>query len=167
LTNLIGADKPGESIKVQLASIESASDSAVLNGDELLVQKSNFEFINENQTPVATFSSDGDLALTGSLRLGQNLEIASDSGELVNGRSAGQAVLEAGATEVTIMSDKLEENSMIYVTPMNSTNNQVLYVKNKLTDSPFTPENEAQFTVAIDYALGHNVVFNWWIIQLN
>ena len=144
-----------------------ASESATLDGEDLLVQKSNFEFINENQTPVATFSSNGDLALTGSLRLGQNLEIASNSGELVNGRSAGQAILTAGTTEITIPSDKIEANSMIYVTPMNSTNNQVLYVKNKITDSPFTPENEAQFTVAIDYALGHNVTFNWWIIQLN
>jgi len=101
------------------------------------------------------------------LRLSQNTEIASDSGEVVNSRSAGQTILEAGQTEITIISDKIEENSMIYITPMNSTNNQVLYVKNKITDSSFTPENEAQFTVAIDYALDHNVVFNWWIIQLN
>jgi len=162
LTNLISANKAGESIKVQLASLEESLES-----EDLIVQKSNFEFINENNNPVASFSATGDLALTGSLRLGQKVEIASNSGELINSRSAGQAILEAGKTEITIMSDKIEENSMIYVTPMNSTNNQVLYVKNKTTDSPFTPENEAQFTVAIDYALGHNVVFNWWIIQLN
>ena len=162
LTNLISANKAGESIKVQLASLEESLES-----EDLIVQKSNFEFINENNNPVASFSAAGDLALTGSLRLSQNVEIASNSGELVNSRSAGQAVLTAGKTEITIMSDKIEENSMIYVTPMNSTNNQVLYVKNKTTDSPFTPEKEGQFTVAIDYALGHNVVFNWWIIQLN
>ncbi|HAZ72971.1 MAG TPA: hypothetical protein DCW58_00005, partial [Candidatus Pacebacteria bacterium] len=160
LTNLISPNNPGENIQVKLASNE-------LSGEDLSIQKSNFEFINENDTPVASFSSAGDLALVGSLRLGQNIEIASDSGELVSNRSAGQATLIAGTTEITIASDKIEENSMIYVTPMNSTNNQVLYVKNKITDSPFTPENEAQFTVAIDYVLGHNVTFNWWIVQLN
>jgi predicted acyltransferase (DUF342 family) len=165
LTNLIGSNKPGESIQVKLASLESeaASDGASLSGDELLVQKSNFEFINENNTPVASFSANGDLALTGSLRLGQspqqNQEIASESGTLVDNRSAGQAVLPAGSTEMTIKSNKVEESSMIYITPTNSTNNQVLYVKNKIANG--------QFTVAIDYALGQDVTFNWWIIQLN
>ncbi len=160
LTNLISANNPGENIQVQLSNPQVGSDSAPLTS-------SNFEFIDEKQNPVATVSANGDLALAGSLRLGQNTPVASEAGELTNHRSAGQAVLAAGSTEVTIMSDKVEEGSMIYVTPMNSTNNQVLYVKNKITDSTFTPENEAQFTVAIDYALGHNVVFNWWIIQLN
>ena len=38
-------------------------------------------------------------------------------------------------------------------------------LKGKLLDSPFTPENEAQFTVGFDTALGHNVNFNWWIVN--
>ena len=164
LANLISPRQAGENIQVKLAALEENSD---LNSQDLLVKKSNFEFIDEHDTPVASFSARGDLALSGSLRLGQNVEIASGSGGVINTRSAGQAVLPAGTTTVTIMSDKIEENSMIYITPLNSTNNQVLYVKNKLADSPFTPENEGQFTVAIDYALGHNVIFNWWIIQLN
>jgi hypothetical protein len=164
LTNLISSNQPGESIKVQLAT-----NTAVSSESAVLVQENNFEFIDENQTPVASFSANGDLALTGSLRLGQSLGVATESGQLVatNQRSAGQALLPAGTTEITISSDKVEENSMIYVTPMNSTNNQVLYVKSKITDSTFTPENEAQFTVGIDYALGQDVVFNWWIVQLN
>jgi hypothetical protein len=161
LTNMISAETPGEDIRVQLSNAQQGSDSAII------MQKSDFEFIDETKTPVATVSANGDLALTGSLRINQNPTTASESGELVSGRSAGQAVLQAGATEITIMSDKVEENSMIYVTPLNSTNNQVLYVKNKITDSSFTPENDGQFTVAIDYVLGHNVTFNWWIIQLN
>lgn len=160
LTNMIGTEKPGENIQVQLASIQQGTDSAT-------IAKSNFEFIDETRSPVATVSASGDIALTGSLRINQNSGIVGDSGTLTAGRSAGQAILEAGATEITIISDKVEENSMIYVTPLNSTNNQVLYVKNRITDSSFTPENDGQFTVAIDYALGHNVVFNWWIIQLN
>lgn len=154
LTNLIGADRPGENIRVQLAS-----NSASLDNPELTVQKSNFEFIDENQTPVATFSSAGDLALTGSLRLGQKLAIASDN--------AGQATLPANNTEIIIPSDQVEANSMIYVTPINSTNNQVLYVKNKTIDDPSTTANEASFSVAVDFALGQDVKFNWWIVQLD
>ncbi len=158
LTNLIGADRPGEDIQVQLVTLDE-------NGEDL--RHSSFAFVNESLQPVASFSASGDLSLTGSLRLGQ-VNTATNSGELVNAqRSAGQAILPAGSTEITITSAKLEENSMIYVTPLNSTNNQVLYVKNKIADSPFTPENDAIFTVGIDYPLGQDVTFNWWIIQLN
>ncbi len=162
LTNLISAENPDESIKVQLASLDQDP-----NSDQTIVRQNNFEFINEQATPVASFSATGDLALTGSLRLGQNGTDGTQPGQTTAGRSAGQAILQAGQTEVSIESDKVEENSMIYITPMNSTNNQVLYVKNKIADSSFTKENEGQFTVGIDYPLDHNVIFNWWIIQLN
>jgi len=172
LTTLIGAENPGESIQVQLASVQTSTDSATIGGGD--VQESNFEFVDENQTPVATFSANGDLALTGSLRLGQNAsqtaDTTSESEQLTTGRSAGQATLPAGSTEVTIRSDKLEANSMIYVTPMNSTNNQVLYVKDKVVDDSSTLENGAtakSFTVAIDSALEQDITFNWWLVQLN
>lgn len=163
LTNLIGANRPGEDIQVQLATTLADSNFPEADG----VTHSNFEFVDENLAPVASFSATGDLSLSGSLRLNQGTKIASGSGELSSGGSAGQAVLPAGNTEVVINSDKIESGSMIYITPLNSTNNQVLYVKNKITDDPLTPEGEGQFTVAIDYALGHSVTFNWWIIQLN
>ena len=168
LSNLIKSENPGENIRVQLAQKTKLSDeeqNASLFDENSLVQSSDFEFIDESENPIATFSATGDLSLEGSLKISQDIAIATTSGELVSKKSAGQAFLAAGQTEVTIKTDKLTENSMIYITPLNSTNNQVLYVKGKLLDSPFTPENEAQFTVGFDTALGQNVNFNWWIVN--
>ena len=168
LGNLIKSENPGDNIRVQLSQKTTASEEELNNSlfdEDSLVQSSDFEFIDESETPVATFSATGDLALEGSLKISQDIAIATTSGELVSKKSAGQAFLAAGQTEVTIKTDKLTTNSMIYITPLNSTNNQVLYVKGKLMDSPFTPENEAQFTVGFDTALGHNVNFNWWIVN--
>ena len=168
LGNLIKSENPGDNIRVQLSQRTNSSEEELnssLFDEDSLVQSSDFEFIDESETPVATFSATGDLALEGSLKISQDIAIATASGELVSQKSAGQAFLAAGQTEVTIKTDKLTTNSMIYITPLNSTNNQVLYVKGKLLDSPFTPENEAQFTVGFDTALGHNVNFNWWIVN--
>ena len=168
LSNLIRSENPGENIRVQLAQKTELSEeeqNASLFDENSLIQSSDFEFIDESETPIATFSATGDLSLEGSLKISQDIAIATTSGELVSKKSAGQAFLAAGQTEVTIKTDKLTANSMIYITPLNSTNNQVLYVKGKLLDSPFTPENEAQFTVGFDTALGQNVNFNWWIVN--
>jgi hypothetical protein len=168
LGNLIKSKNPGENIRVQLAqnvenSDQNSNDS--LFDENSLVKSSDFEFTNEKDTPVATFSASGDLSLEGALKISQDVAIATDSGELVSQKSAGQATLAAGQTEVTIRNSKLTENSMIYITPLNSTNNQVLYIKGKMLDSNFTPENEAQFTVGFDQALPHSVMFNWWIVN--
>jgi hypothetical protein len=48
-------------------------------------------------------------------------------------------------------------SSLIYVTPLSSTNNQVLFVKEK--------REHDGFTVAIDSALSQDIRFNWWIVN--
>ena len=148
LSNLIVANNPDENIRLQLAQAITDPDT----GDTTVKQQA-LEFVNESQAAVATMSATGDLALSGALRLAKQNE------QSTNNQSAGQAVLLAGETEITIQTPSVEAGSMIYITPLNSTNNQVLYVKNKLADSAFT--------VAIDYALGQDVTFNWWIVQTN
>ena len=154
LTNIIKADNPDENIQIQLAQIASSSAE---------VKRNNLELLDENGAPVATFSAQGELALSGALSIDQSEE-ASISGQISN-KSAGQASIATGQSEVVIKTARLTENSMIYITPLNSTNNQVLYVKGKLLDSNFTEENEAQFTVGFDYALDKEVKFNWWIVN--
>lgn len=157
LGNMIAAANRDQNIRLQLAQ----TDLDPLTGDTIVKEQA-LEFVNENQIPVATVSAAGDLTLTGALRLNQTADAPAATDP-----SAGQATLVAGQTQVVVTSALVETGSMIYITPLNSTNNQVLYVKNKLPDSPFTPENEGQFTVAIDFPLGHNVTFNWWIVQTN
>ena len=60
---------------------------------------------------------------------------------------------------------------MIYLTPNGSTQNQVVYIKNKfIQSSPVTnPDgNEIMmsgFTIAIDQPLENDLSVNWWIIN--
>ena len=117
LTNLISAENPNEGIRVQLAQAITNEE-----GNEEIKQ-SNFEFIDESGTPIATMSASGDLSLTGGLKVEQQPAGASESANL-NNKSAGQAVIPAGATSVSIKTARLSENSMIYITPLKSTNNQ-------------------------------------------
>jgi cytoskeletal protein CcmA (bactofilin family) len=89
---------------------------------------------------------------------------------------AGTATLPAGATELVVYNPKLSTSSMVYLTPVGSTNNQVLYLKDK-TISPTptaadstpsatpTPASESRFTIALDQPLDHSVEINWWIIN--
>ncbi len=71
--------------------------------------------------------------------------------------SAGTATLTAGSREVTIPNTNVSVSSLIYVTPVTSTDNQVLYINKK--------EAGVNFTVAIDQALSRDIQFSWWIIN--
>ena len=94
LGNLIKSENPGDNIRVQLSQRIETSEENLNNSlfdEDSLVQSSDFEFINESETPVATFSATGDLALEGSLKISKDIAIATTSGELVSKKSAGQA----------------------------------------------------------------------------
>jgi hypothetical protein len=72
-------------------------------------------------------------------------------------QTAGQAILPARSTEIVINTNQVTQNSLIYITPLTSTNNQVLFVKTKIPG--------AGFSVAVDKELNTNIQFNWWIIN--
>lgn len=160
LTNLIKADNPDSNIQVQLAQI--ATDSAQTAP---AIKENQFQFVDENRSPVASFSAQGDLALAGGLSIGQDQEATNSDGKVLTNKTAGQATLLAGQTKVSIQTNKVTDHSMIYITPLNSTKNQVLYVQAKTADNPATPENEGQFTVGFDFTLDTDVSFNWWIVN--
>lgn len=80
------------------------------------------------------------------------------SGEIANTQSTiGTGALPANSTTVTISTTAVTDTSLIYVTPITSTNNQVLYIENKQAGNGFT--------VNVDHAIGHDITFNWWIIN--
>lgn len=74
--------------------------------------------------------------------------------------TAGTAILPADETEIIIYNDKLNDQSLIYLTPTSDTQNKILYVKTKHTD-----EIDRYFIVGINGALTVPVEFNWWIIN--
>ena len=78
-------------------------------------------------------------------------------------------------TEMIIHNTKVTPNSMVYLTPTGSTNNQVVYVKNKVTtptptvpataSASASPLSDSYFTIALDTPLTKDVAINWWIIN--
>ena len=80
-----------------------------------------------------------------------------NSGEITTNSIAGKAVLPAGQTDIKIINPKLKTEGLIYVTPVSSTQNKVLYVKSK---------DIGTFTVGFSEAIDTDVEFNWWIIDL-
>ena len=71
--------------------------------------------------------------------------------------TVGTGILPGYFTEVTILSNQVAADSLVYLTPLSSTGNQVLYVKEKLPG--------VGFIVAIDSSLISPVQFNWWVIN--
>jgi hypothetical protein len=103
----------------------------------------------------------GDLTVN-NLVVANSDPIATESGqinssEITTNAIAGKAVLPAGQTEIKINNPKLKTEGLIYVTPVSSTQNKVLYVKSK---------DIGTFTVGFSEAIDTEVEFNWWIIEL-
>jgi hypothetical protein len=73
--------------------------------------------------------------------------------------SAGLAKIPAASHEVTIRSPYINERSLIYLTPIGSTENQVLYLAR-------TNPTGQTFTAAIDkVVLTKDILFSWWIVN--
>ena len=80
---------------------------------------------------------------------------ASESAQL--DATIGTGVIPAGLTSISIANTFVTDKSLIYITPVSSTGNQVLYILDKLPG--------VSFTVALDTPLTTNAEFNWWIVN--
>jgi len=125
----------------------------LLKADEIETNKLTSAEVVSNQLKIATDSAQTIIASD------TDINLATDSAKLTSNATAGTATLPAGKTELIISTNKLSSSSMVYLTPVGSTNNQVIYVKNKITDS------NPYFTIALDQPLDHEVSINWWIIN--
>ena len=127
---------------------------------------------------MATISAQGKAEFAGGVGVAsQNyqlneIELASNSANLAitTDKTAGKAVLPAGQTTLVIQSNKVNNQSLIYVTPMGSTNNQVLYISNQQAYQPannitHTPDVIGSFSIKLDQALDHDLEFNWWMVN--
>jgi cytoskeletal protein CcmA (bactofilin family) len=115
----------------------------------------------------AVFS--GNVTIAGNLELGGNFVVAESvdpaatmsatiiEGQINSNSTAGKAVLVANTTELKIINPKVKLDSLIYVTPVSSTENKVLYVKSKDT---------GEFVIGFNEPITTDVEFNWWIIEL-
>ena len=100
----------------------------------------------------------GQLALNRLLITSQTQDDALTASASANETATiGRATILPGQRAITIANARVTDGSLIYVTPITSTGNQVLYVGQK------TPG--VSFTVGMDAALSTPVEFNWWIIN--
>ncbi len=125
-----------------------------------------------NDTTIATITASGSATFAGSLRASELIASGSATVSKLNistsptpsanesaapTNSIGSSILPAQFTEATILSSQVAADSLIYLTPLSSTGNQVLFVKEKLPG--------VGFVVAIDTPITTPVNFNWWIIN--
>jgi len=83
-------------------------------------------------------------------------ELATSSAQVQSNATAGTVNLPVGKTEIVITNSKLTPNSIVYLTPVGSTNNQVIYLKQK---------TENTFTIGLDQPLLNSIDINWWLIN--
>jgi hypothetical protein len=143
-------------------SLEKPSSGSATFGSLLVKGAGNEPVVSISSTGNANFA--GNISASGSatvkkLNINQTLDIASSqSGQIATSSSTiGSTILPAHQSEVSIPSTEITDHSLIYVTPLSSTGNQVLYVVRK--------ESGQSFTVAVDAPLDRDIKFNWWIVN--
>ncbi|MBI5019587.1 collagen-like protein, partial [Candidatus Gottesmanbacteria bacterium] len=131
-------------------------------GDLIIKGVDNKTVATINASGSATFAgtvSADSLIASGSATV-QKLNISAgptSTESAVPSNTVGTGILPGYFTEVTILSNQVAADSLVYLTPLSSTGNQVLYVKEKLPG--------VGFIVAIDSSLISPVQFNWWVIN--
>ncbi|MCJ7804484.1 hypothetical protein MUP35_02005, partial [Patescibacteria group bacterium] len=123
---------------------------------------------------VASIDASGSATFTklniAAANTSQSAEIITPT-EIKTTATAGEAILPANETEITIKSPFVTEKTLIYVTPISDTQNKVLYVKAKKAEVSCQPSaiscqpELGWFKVAIDASIGQEIKFNWWIVN--
>jgi len=79
------------------------------------------------------------------------------SGTVSSNATIGTATLPANTMEITIPSSKLDSHTLVYLTPVSDTQNQVLFVKSK--------QEGVGFTVAVPSTVNQDIQFNYWLVK--
>ncbi len=73
--------------------------------------------------------------------------------------TAGEAILTAGQSQITISNKHITNQSQILLSATSDTQNQNLYVKEKQAES-----DKPSFTVGIHHPIDTDIEFKWWIV---
>ncbi len=133
----------------------------------LSIPNSQLQVKDASNAAVLAINNQGDVVASGSGTFGKlNLTLAdqayalSDS-EVVATGSAGTAIIKQYHTELTIDNPLVTAKSLIYITPVGSTN-QVISL---LRQVPSVAGSQGSFTVGIPTATLVDVKFNWIIVN--
>jgi hypothetical protein len=133
-------------------------------------------FTVADETGSAKFSVNniGDLIASGS---GKFMGLATNSLKIVRGAqadtsftettasgSAGTAVITAQETERTIVTPFVQDNSLIYITPVSDLQGVTPYIARQTVENKNTG-SRGSFTIQIPSTVAHDIKLNWWIIN--
>jgi hypothetical protein len=148
-----------------IAGFETATDSAVLTiGPGTSNRSRLFALYNSNGQMVSEISASGSAQFADLTT--KQITIAAPgtfgstqiNGQTQSNATAGTATLPAGQTELVVNNTLVNGQTMVYLTPISNTQNQVLFVKSK-TDGQ-------SFTVAVNQSIGTDIQFNYWLIKV-
>ena len=97
----------------------------------------------------------------------QNSTPSANQASTSSNTTIGTATIPAGELTTYIENNNISDTTLIYLTPISDTKNQVLYVKNKYScpvDAPLSCQ--PFFTVAINQPTTQDIQFNYWLIQV-
>ena len=110
------------------------------------------------QAPVNIMGGKVTIATDGKVTAPQ-MEVKSLTTEVITVNNSqnisGHIILEAGLTEIEVVTPKALANSLVQLTPTTSTFNNILYIKSK---------GEGKFTVAITQPATEPIEFDWLVI---
>ncbi len=90
---------------------------------------------------------------------------ATISGQTNSNSTIGTASIATSSSEITIVNNKINTNTLIYITPISDTANQVLYVKSKNSCDIISDLCTPSFTVAVPQPVTTQTSFNYWLVQ--
>jgi len=119
---------------------------------------------------IATGSANFDLLTTGGLVIASGSDdlSATMSAQTASNTTIGTATIASGSAEISIANTKVTDHTLIYITPISDTSNQVLYVKSKNTCELRTENCQPSFTVAVPtnpILVTQPISFNFWLVQ--
>ena len=165
LTDLIEPTIFGDGLQIKLATNSGEVAGAATNSANIV--ESRLEILGFTEIPTATISARGRGSFEGGLNIGTEdlTQISTQSATISSKQPSGKATIRQNTLGITIKSALITKNSLIYVSPIGSTGNQVLYVKSQTSEDLTTLEQEGGFSVGFDVPISNNITFNWWIVN--
>ena len=148
---------------MRLWSTEAARGLTLNSNNQLsTTDKQLFEVKDATGSAIATINASGS-AMFNSVSADKFIlaaqsatQSADINGTITTNATAGQAIINAGVSEITIKNPSISDYTLVYITPSSSTLNNVLYVKSK---------GNGYFTVGFTNPINVDVTFNWWVID--
>jgi site-specific recombinase XerD len=180
--NTLGA--PLEIQPLKQGAISFMAGAVIIETDGTLKVTENAEFAGDLSVQgklsanIVTPLSDDPLIIQGSASVSGTLTsrkinlsfaeqaFATSDVEAVATGSAGTAFLKQYRNEITIKNPNVTDKSLIYITPVGTTNNKVLYLLRQTSEDPSLEGIEGSFTVGVNTAsTTTDIRFNWIIVN--